>query len=104
MTDTAKWAKGLAGLTEHRPAGLNAAKLLLLLALGGAVPGYGAEAEPRDKTRDAKADAEPVAAAGSERAGRTASAGTQPAADNEGDFTPSEEISEDFAVSFPVDI
>lgn len=77
------------GWLRRRLCGLWQVALLLLCATSL----WAAAAEP-------EAEVEPDASTSSEQA---TSAGSQGDAD-EPDFKPSEEISEDFAVSFPVDI
>ena len=88
-----------AGVGAHRNVTLLAA---LLLVLASPAPVLGAEAKSKDEA------GKPATTEGRQSNDRSDSAaraaGGQSSDEDEGDFTPSEEISEDFAVSFPVDI
>ncbi|MEM1436471.1 MAG: hypothetical protein AAGG11_20645 [Pseudomonadota bacterium] len=84
-------------LKRHGSAGL----LCLLVLLGSSLT-FAAEAETDAATSAERAGSDSQEDAASSTAARART--TEPAADDEGTFTPSEEISEDFAVSFPVDI
>ena len=72
---------------------MNARRLLLLTLLTlCATSGYAAEAEPKQDSKEDGAAGKPAPPTG---------ASTRPTPEV---FVPTEEISEDFAVSFPVDI
>ena len=97
---------------QARPAGRSrppktvAALLLCLSAVVCAVPGTAAEADARSNPQTTRsADQNKAGRDDSAARARSGSApAPKPSAEEDGDFTPSEEISEDFAVSFPVDI
>ncbi len=75
--------------------------LCLLLGALGAPPASGAESEPARSADDQ--ESQTAAEASSSTPANDTAAGSKE--DGTGDvFLPSEEISEDFAVSFPVDI
>jgi hypothetical protein len=99
-------------MTHHRTSArlLPAWLLTLLLALVPAAAVNAAEAAP-EPVQDAPADEEPGAAPGSDEPGNgnadaTAQTGEAETEPDQGPavFVPTEEISEDFAVAFPVDI
>ena len=87
----------------HAKPGIVAAPLLLiaLLSFGSVIDAEAAEAKP--KAESANAPAQPTQEAKSADASGSRG-GENAAKEEEEDFTPSEEISEDFAVSFPVNI